>query len=322
MSLDVSCPTCNSTFKVDEQHVGKHAKCSKCGSWFAISGSPSVATLSPTPLIPPPVGQHPAPPPIAPTPPPFETVAASSIKASLRRTLLKGYRFPPSVTIAGVFVALLIGYFVGRENLKYQLGATIARSITPQTSPPAATTPSERMAEQIAETMFKKRTPEEEEYLAKNYAAFNKEMEESSKRNKARSVTEARQDGLRRRYAELTKLRSEGKITKKRRTEAEAFWQKYEKLYQIYREDKITEEEYEKRMADLKAEFDAWDENEPPTMRAEAEAEQNKRVELKKRRDQLVNKRKPQDGLKQLDQLETGKITKKDIERQQAEAEA
>jgi hypothetical protein len=274
MTLDVSCPACQCSFKVGEQFIGKYAKCAKCGSRFVIGGTPPV--------------HSPAPPPVTPAPPPIQSLSTPK-KQSFKDLIASGYRFPLWGTLTGVRFSLLAGYFLGREHVKYEM-----HSVSNTSSPPAS--PSERIAEKMFEGMLKaaeeekKKTPEQRAGDAKRSEELAKERELTEKKYKDSRATDARITGLRRRYSELTVLRSKGKITKKRRVEAEDFWQRYRKLDQIHDEDKINEEEYQKRIAELKAEFDAWDSNEPPTMRAEAEAEEKKRADLIKRRDELAAK--------------------------------
>jgi predicted Zn finger-like uncharacterized protein len=41
MSLHVLCPNCQAAFEIAEQHAGKHAKCSKCGTRFKIDAGPT-----------------------------------------------------------------------------------------------------------------------------------------------------------------------------------------------------------------------------------------------------------------------------------------
>ena len=70
MTVEVSCPACSGAFKVAEQHIGKRAKCPKCGERFLIVAPPNedepvLADLdwqSPVPVS----VSLPPPPPIAP----------------------------------------------------------------------------------------------------------------------------------------------------------------------------------------------------------------------------------------------------------------
>ena len=57
MQIDVSCPSCGATFKVDEQHIGKTGKCATCSSRVKIERSQPRHPLSPAapPVAAPPV---------------------------------------------------------------------------------------------------------------------------------------------------------------------------------------------------------------------------------------------------------------------------
>jgi len=69
MTVEVSCPACSGAFKVAEQHIGKRAKCPKCGARFLIvapqdEDEPVLADLDWQSPIPIPVSL-PSPPPLA-----------------------------------------------------------------------------------------------------------------------------------------------------------------------------------------------------------------------------------------------------------------
>jgi DNA-directed RNA polymerase subunit RPC12/RpoP len=136
MQLDVTCPTCKRAFKVGEQHAGKQGRCPKCGGHFIIGRkSPGNAAnehfaATPPPAVPIPPAQlsttanHAAPPA---SPPPIAAgpTATSFIKASVDHVFARGHRFPRSVTFAGALIVLLIGYFLGREHMKYELRSVL-----------------------------------------------------------------------------------------------------------------------------------------------------------------------------------------------------
>ena len=311
MTLNVSCPTCKSTFKADPQHIGKVGRCPKCGTNIKIGAVAGLVA---------PVEAPPVQPPPGPTPAFHGTVnPVDSERFSFSSVLKSVPRYPRTGIVVIAVTSILAGYFLGREHLKYEL-RTATSKIEPLIRPDAPA--SERLAAKMLDNMLRERTPEEQAEEKKKLEEWKKENEQDAKRSKARNVTSARVDNFSKRHAELIKLRSEGKITKQRRAEADDFFKRYEKLSGDYREDKLTTNEWQKRIAEFKAEFDAWDANEPPTMRAEAEAERSKLAALKAKRDELSKRIKPFDGFKQLELIEKGKLTAKDIERQQAEAEA
>lgn len=110
MTLQVSCPSCKSNFRVAEQYAGKKAKCPKCGSQIAIdaptpSGTRAASTSGPQPT------QN--------TP---ET-ATPAAPAKTKLSFLQDLRV--RVTLA-VILALVVGYFVGREHLKYEIRSAIS----------------------------------------------------------------------------------------------------------------------------------------------------------------------------------------------------
>ncbi len=132
MGLDVSCPNCRSTFKVSEQHIGKQAKCPKCGGSFKIGSQP-------TEMTPPPLCSSVTPnPPVRSSPPPkssqsqiatpqAESSTPSVASASTKeRGSMLGSRRSVVVISALVASAFVVGYFAGREHVKYELRSAFA----------------------------------------------------------------------------------------------------------------------------------------------------------------------------------------------------
>ena len=100
-----SCPHCGAGFTVPASAEGKSAKCPKCSKPFTISFLESAPSVAPAPMpLPPGSGRA-----------PHRAVAAA--RPSSRR-----YSVPlwALITTPAV-VALLVGYFAGREHLKYQM---------------------------------------------------------------------------------------------------------------------------------------------------------------------------------------------------------
>src|SRR5271157_1305697 len=129
MPLRVSCPTCKSTFKVAEHYAGKHGKCPKCGTRFAFS-TPS----TPNETLPASLGDElsPATPPslsALPERSPSQTPSANHTSSPetgfFRLVFRKGRRFHWSAMAAATLASLLIGYFLGREHVKYEIRTAI-----------------------------------------------------------------------------------------------------------------------------------------------------------------------------------------------------
>jgi len=136
MSIDVSCPSCNKTFKVAEQHAGKHGKCPKCGFRINIPELPAATHETPSAPFPP----HRKPPvtatpndrslpehqePVSTTPRTTDERSRTSFDDQLLR---KGYRFHWAVTVGIALFAVTIGYFLGRKHVKYQIRSTIVEA--------------------------------------------------------------------------------------------------------------------------------------------------------------------------------------------------
>jgi len=105
-----SCSHCGASFSVPASAEGKSAKCPKCGKPFTIS-FPLAAPVSP-----PSPATAPAKPSLPPTP--------SPTPAGSRRISVP---FLAIVTAPAV-VSLIVGYFAGREHLKYQMRSAFANA--------------------------------------------------------------------------------------------------------------------------------------------------------------------------------------------------
>lgn len=122
-----ACPSCQARFVIPEGMVGKKAKCPKCGQPFIITkdespptqvrptssqaiaappGPPAAASLSPSP---------------APTPSIMTSDRTSSTPPARTVTLPWWV-----VTFGAPALALVLGYFLGREHLKYQMRSALA----------------------------------------------------------------------------------------------------------------------------------------------------------------------------------------------------
>lgn len=133
-----SCPSCRSHFFITDQMLGKKAKCPKCGQPFIIEIEKP--TVSQPPSRQPPVATAPAradshakPPAVVSAPPavmaPVDVALAPPARpVDTRRTGAPegraGITVPWWAIHVGVpTVAMLLGYFIGREHLKYQLAS-------------------------------------------------------------------------------------------------------------------------------------------------------------------------------------------------------
>jgi len=129
LRLRVSCPSCQSAFKVAEHDAGKHGKCPKCGTRFAFS-TPSTPDQSPpaipghelSPATPPSLSSFPG---GSQSQTPSPTPTSSPVTGFFRHAFTKGHRFHWSTTVAATLASLLIGYFLGREHIKYEIGSAI-----------------------------------------------------------------------------------------------------------------------------------------------------------------------------------------------------
>lgn len=135
MQFTVECMSCGKKLKATEQHIGKKAKCSNCGKVVVIQapGRPVEPSTSPpgadgsddvlsslVELSPPPRTTQPVFSAIPTGPPPFHVVSIPSPTAPRERSRRSAF------STAGVAILfLIIGYFAGREHLKYQLASAL-----------------------------------------------------------------------------------------------------------------------------------------------------------------------------------------------------
>lgn len=120
----VACPSCASQFRVGGEHVGKYAKCPKCTTRFqipAVPTSPEVVNqraerIDPPPVLNPKDDRRPR------LPENQESVGENAISGrELRPKRNAGW--PINAAVAAV--ALLCGYFLGREHLKYEVKSAL-----------------------------------------------------------------------------------------------------------------------------------------------------------------------------------------------------
>lgn len=113
MTFVVECPSCSQTLKATDQHIGRRAKCPKCGGSVTIGRSP-VDEHSDVPIRPPVQV-----PPTVLTPPDGELSAATR---NQRRT------FSLPVLVGTAVATLVLGYSVGREHVKYAMRSAFSEA--------------------------------------------------------------------------------------------------------------------------------------------------------------------------------------------------
>lgn len=124
MKAPVACPHCDSSFSVARTNEGKRAKCPKCEQSFVI-------TFAPPESPPDDFAQFV---PVAPPPVPVSTVSnlpqqpfTAASRKSVTRSTKTSVTLPRWVVVALPAIAcLILGYFVGREHVKYQMRSAIA----------------------------------------------------------------------------------------------------------------------------------------------------------------------------------------------------
>jgi hypothetical protein len=124
MKAPVACPHCDSSFRVPRDKEGKRATCPKCKQPFVITfhdESPAADDFAAFDTSPPP--------PIPTTP--IQTTApqpvVTSKSASASRRSKKTTALPQWAIIALPAIAtLILGYFLGREHLKYQMRSALS----------------------------------------------------------------------------------------------------------------------------------------------------------------------------------------------------
>lgn len=116
--LTVECPECFRSLKVPAKHIGKRAKCPGCGTVVTIE--------TPTPE-PPPVPK-PQPTRIAPSQESLPQVQSSTGSVFAALTKRRGKVVSLPVVIGCTLAALMVGYFAGREHIKYEFLSTLTNA--------------------------------------------------------------------------------------------------------------------------------------------------------------------------------------------------
>jgi hypothetical protein len=106
MTFAVQCPNCSNSLKATDKHIGRRAKCPKCGA------SVTIARL------------HEDAAPEAPTPVPPILAFTEPVVAS--RNQKRTFSLP--VFVGTAISALLAGYFVGREHIKYEMRSALIQA--------------------------------------------------------------------------------------------------------------------------------------------------------------------------------------------------
>ena len=120
MKESVICPSCESSFRVSRANEGKRAKCPKCKSPFVISFATALEPVGTIHDFSP----HTTPPPIASSPIPTQASRKPKQKSTL--STKRKFSLPQWAIIALPAIAtLVLGYFAGREHLKYQMRSAL-----------------------------------------------------------------------------------------------------------------------------------------------------------------------------------------------------
>lgn len=162
MKSPIGCPGCGSSFAVGREAEGKNAKCPKCGQRFVVSFStlaPSTADIDspPVPALDESAGE-------------IEAIPAPKVKAKRRKGKQTNSPLPQWLLISLPAVAtLVVGYFLGREHVKYELRSALSGIAKPfaelglandadkeagAVSPPAKEIPTLTIGETYAADMF------------------------------------------------------------------------------------------------------------------------------------------------------------------------
>ncbi len=124
MKAPVACPNCDSSFRVPRDKEGKRATCPKCKQPFVITfhDQSSPADSFPAFQTPPPaVSTTPTP---SVTPPAVDAIQPTPIP---KRSSKKTIALPQWAIIAlPAITTLILGYFIGREHLKYQMRSALS----------------------------------------------------------------------------------------------------------------------------------------------------------------------------------------------------
>lgn len=128
MKAPVACPNCESSFSVSRANEGKRAKCPKCEQPFVISFAspeetepafPEFAAESPPP-VPPTIARP------AESQPQIQTVVESKDDSRRELATKRSVTLPQWAVIAiPALITLVLGYFIGREHLKYQMKSAL-----------------------------------------------------------------------------------------------------------------------------------------------------------------------------------------------------
>ncbi len=156
MSFSVQCPKCSKSLKATTLHIGRQAKCPKCGSLVTIS-APGEDQPSLEPAKRDSQTTEPAIPPIPDIPTPDSS-------QSTRKPGKSTYSLHVVIGIAAgsATVAMLVGYFVGREHIKYEIRSTLAET-------------GEAIKAGIREAFGGNANPESEEQANEEAAAFERQ---------------------------------------------------------------------------------------------------------------------------------------------------
>lgn len=123
MTFSFACPACDKTLRATEKHIGRVSKCPGCGASVTIpdpagdapeEDQPDEPVASPQPI---------APPPAPPTP---RTAFTERIKAATAR--FKTVKLSAPIATGIGFTALTVGYFCGREHVKYEIRSAFVQA--------------------------------------------------------------------------------------------------------------------------------------------------------------------------------------------------
>lgn len=128
MKAPVACPNCESSFSISRANEGKRAKCPKCEQPFVISfvpkeraepAFPDFASETPPP-VPPAIADSVSQPSVV--QPQIQTIAKPRGDSRRGLSAKRSFTLPQwAVITIPALMTLVLGYFIGREHLKYQL---------------------------------------------------------------------------------------------------------------------------------------------------------------------------------------------------------
>lgn len=137
MKESVLCPNCHSEFLVDRKLEGKKAKCAKCNQSFSIRFDKEVSIRPPDPFDAPVSTLEMSTDQVSPTPPhsvptpPVPPVRVNSPNSSFveKKTTRTKVSVPLwSMILIPAVVSFIVGYFTGREHVKYQIQSSFAHA--------------------------------------------------------------------------------------------------------------------------------------------------------------------------------------------------